>query len=135
LIGYIKILKRYKGDLVKIKISRVLDRIAILSLIVVWLMMSFGYIRENEVIISIGIALSVIITNFSLYSIEYKEDESNDINIYKIIIVTLFIFFIILAILQQIVFGWFVIAWVALTMFSVNISKKEKEIKGLFDGK
>ena len=119
----------------KIKISRVLDRIATLSLIVVWLMMSFGYIRENEVIISIGITLSVIITNFSLYSIEYKEDESNDINIYYKIIGTLFRFFIILAILQQIVFGWFVVAWVALTMFSVNIAKKEKEIKGLFDGK
>ena len=111
----------------KIKISRVLNKIATLSLTVVWLMMSFGYIKENEIIISIGIALSVIITNFSLYSIEYKED---DINIYYKIIGTLFRFFIILAILQQIVFGWFVVAWVALTVFSMNIAKKEKEIKG-----
>ena len=119
----------------KIKISRVLGKIVELSLTVVWLMMSFGYIKENEVIISIGIALSVIITNFSLYSIEYKEGESNDINIYYKIIGIPVRFFIILAVLQQIVFGWFVVAWVALTIFSMNIAKKEKEIKGLFDGK
>jgi hypothetical protein len=111
-------------------ITLALSMIVSLSLIFMWIVMSFGFMEENEKFISIGIVVSLLFTALSLRYVTLDELKGKGKrSVMQKTIGTISLIFLLLAILQQISFGWFVFVYYISLGVLVYIAEHIKEEK------
>jgi len=110
------------------EIKKQITRAISLSLMGVWIAMSYDLIEANEKYIAVGIALSLIFMYLSASdaSLDELNGKYKRSSTHKLMSACSALF-IILAILQQIVFGWMIVSYYLMAIVILLVVKAEKE--------